>query len=284
MKRTAALLVTILFGTLCCTIAMAMEGEYLWQDHPIDVTSVMESTMFGPANMTQDEYAVSVVLMVEEALWKDEALCGALYQDALLADRQGKTYAPQVSGVGTEDPTLVFFYCIPKGIAVGELSLVLKENGIKDAVGDTAKVPGDGFIELTTADGKSIAFTPLEAGAFKAQADKVIVHTRIGATVHNSGSQFLAGSALKLATMRNTKQYTMPMIAFRYQTALGFDEAADAIGVIGQSALLRVDGTDYPARVAWITEEMACYVFDSPELPSGTARFAVRDNQLVIEP
>ncbi|MEA5015058.1 MAG: hypothetical protein VB099_10905 [Candidatus Limiplasma sp.] len=284
MKRIATLLVTILFTTLCCTVAMAMEGEYLWQEHPIKVTSVMESTMFGPANMTADEYAVSVVLMVEEALWKDEALCGALYQEALLADRQGKTYAPQVNGVGTEDPTLVFFYCIPTGIAVEELSFVLKESESKDAAGDTGKAPDDGSVELSTADGHTIAFIPLETGAFQAQADKVIVHTRIGATVHNSGSQFLAGSALKLANMRNTKQYAMPMITFRYQTALGFDEAAEAIGVIGQSALLTLDGTDYPALVAWITEEIACFIFDSPELPSGTARFAVRDNQLVIEP
>ena len=74
------------------------------------------------------------------------------------------------------------------------------------------------------------------------------------------------------------------MIAFRYTTSLDFDSAVDEIGIIGESAVLEIDGTPYAVQVAWITRNMGCYIFSCPTLAPEAATFSLVNQALVITP
>lgn len=279
MKKITALLIALMLTTVCLNAAFAIEkGDYHWRDYTVEVSQVEKNPMFVPANMGADEYAITVYITIDEVLWKDDAIWDAMYADARLADTQGGSYAPQAGGMGTDKPFFSFSFCIPKTVDADALTFSLEASG---GIDDAAQ---SGPVEITTAAGDTLILTPLENGAFLKQSEKVTVHTRLGTTVHNSGSQFTAGSGLSLSTMKNTKQFDMPMVAFAYETKLDFDKAADAIGRIGAKATLTMDGTEYPPKVVWITEDMASFIFDCPEQPSGTPRFTVNDGRLVIEP
>ena len=138
-------------------------------------------------------------------------------------------------------------------------------------------------VQLTAPSGMELTLTHISADDFKAQDDGVIVNTRIGDTEHISGSVFTAGSGLSLSNMRNTKQFELPMVAFTYE-ASGEGDPADAIGEIGEAAVLTLDGTDYPVQVAWITDTMGCFIFDCGEIPETDAVFLIQDGTLRIAP
>jgi len=138
-------------------------------------------------------------------------------------------------------------------------------------------------VELTAPSGIKLTLTHVSADDFKAQDDGVIVNTRIGTTVHKSGSQFTEGSGLSLGNMRNTEQYEMPMVAFTYE-ADGDGDPADAIGEIGEKTTLTIDGNDYSVDVAWITDEMGCFIFNCDEIPETDAVFTVENDSLRITP
>ena len=139
-----------------------------------------------------------------------------------------------------------------------------------------------GPIHITLASGNEVILTPISGGAFAEQEDNVIVNTRIGDTVHNSGSQFWAGSALRLSSMRDTKQYVMPKAVFTYESAMDSEAVIDAIGEIGGTAALILDGNNYPVNVAWITENMACFIFDCGGTIADIPAFGIKDGSLQI--
>ncbi len=151
-----------------------------------------------------------------------------------------------------------------------------------DQSGEAGQEPS-ASVELTTPSGVKLTLTHVSADDFKAQDDGVIVNTRIGTTVHKSGSQFTEGSGLSLSNMRNTEQYEKPMVAFTYEVDGGGDPA-DAIGEIGETTKLIIDGNDYSVDVAWITDEMGCFIFDCDEIPETDALFIVEDGSLRITP
>ena len=138
-------------------------------------------------------------------------------------------------------------------------------------------------VQLTTPSGVELSLTHVSADDFKAQDDGVIVNTRIGTTVHKSGSQFTEGSGLSLGNMRDTEQYEKPMVAFTYE-ADGNGDPADAIGEIGETTTLTVDGNDYSVDVAWITDGMGCFIFNCDEIPETEAIFIVDNGSLRITP
>lgn len=285
MKRAFALLTALLLMALCGAGLTEVKGKYIWQGHPIEVTHIEKFTQFAPKNIKKNEYTVAISMDVEESIWKDEAVQSAFYKEAALVDAQGSMYSPQVSGKGANEPLWAFFFCIPKTVALEELSFSPGKNGekVKDA-GEQAEQSADGSAVLTAEDGSIVTLTPASVEQFKKQADQEIVHTRIGNTHHKSGSVFWPRSALELSSMCNTKQYDMPMVVFTHKSSLGLDKAADAIGAIGEKAALTFEGKTYTAKVAWITKKMGCFIFDCPDLPDGTMHFSVKDNALVIEP
>ena len=138
-------------------------------------------------------------------------------------------------------------------------------------------------VQITAPSGNEITLTHVSTDDFKAQDDGVIVNTRIGTTVHKSGSQFTAGSGLSLGNMRDTEQYEMPMVAFTYEVT-GDGDPADVIGEIGETTTLTIDGTDYPVDVAWITDGMGCFIFNCDEIPETEALFTLEDDSLRITP
>ena len=140
----------------------------------------------------------------------------------------------------------------------------------------------NGTVRLEMGSGPVVTLTPAEASAFWKQSDKVSVRTRIGDTNLNNGATATAGSSLLLSTMKNTKQYSMPMAAFFWKGDLSGDEAAGAIGKIARSTVLQLDGKSYSPKVAWSTDEMGCFIFDCPELPKQTPVFKVQDKKLII--
>lgn len=174
---------------------------------------------------------------------------------------------------------------IPDSISLEEQNSTPGEHGsTADGTDGQAEQPAAVTATLTAEDGSTVTLTPVNMKQFKQQDDNVIVHTRIGDTAHNSGSIFRAGSGLRLSNMRDTKQYAMPMVAFTFESSLDFDKTADAIGAIGEKAVLTLEGNTYAAQLAWMTEDMACYIFNCPELPESPMRFSVQDNVLFIEP
>ena len=144
------------------------------------------------------------------------------------------------------------------------------------------KAGENGTVQLEMGSGTVFTITPVEASTFWKQSDKVSVRTRIGDTNLNNGATATSGSSLMLSTMKNTTQYSMPMVAFSWKGDLSGDEAAGAVGKIGRSTILLLDGKSYSPRVAWSTDEMGCFIFDCPELPEQTPIFKVKDQQLVI--
>lgn len=285
MKRMIALLAALLLVALCGTSLAEVKGKYVWKGHTIEVTHIEHFKQLSPKGIKDNEYTVAVSMEVEEAIWKDGKTQNAFYKEAALLDPQGTAYSPMASGKGVDEPLWVFFFCVPKTVTLEELIFSPGKNGQKvEESKEHAEQSADGPAVLTAEDGSAVTLTPADTEGFKAQADKEIVHTRIGNTAHNGGSVFWPGSALKLSNMRKTKQYAMPMVAFAYQSSLDFDKTVDAIGVIGEKAVLTVEGKAYSAQVAWITPKMACFIFDCPELPSGAVHFTVKDNTLFIEP
>ena len=125
MKKIAAVLAALLAVTLCAVSACAVEeGEYPWRDWTLEVTKVEENPMFVPAQMGEDEYAVAVYLTIAEELWQDEALSHELYTEAVLADADGNTYEALGSMTGTDNPVLIYLYCVPKGVEAETLRFV----------------------------------------------------------------------------------------------------------------------------------------------------------------
>jgi hypothetical protein len=136
-------------------------------------------------------------------------------------------------------------------------------------------------VTLTTTGG-TVTLKLLESTAFAGQPDSTVVYTRLGTTKSKGGSEFWAGSSLKLSHMRNTYQYEMPMVVFGYESSLKFDELTDALDGIAQKSVLTLAGSDYPVSVVWITENMACFIFDCPDLNDMKLGFVVNDNGLQI--
>lgn len=169
-------------------------------------------------------------------------------------------------------------------VLVTLLIIVTCGTGRVEETDSPAEQPADAPAVLTAEDGSAITLTPIDAEQFKQQGDTVIVHTRIGDTAHNSGAIFKAGSGLRLSHMRETMQYTMPMVAFTFESSMDFDTTADAIGAIGEKAVLTLEGQTFTAQLAWITEDMACFIFDCPEFAQGLMHFSVQDNILYMEP
>ena len=182
--------------------------------------------------------------------------------------------------------TFNVIFDVPKDLDPADASVTVGGKAAVPAAagGEEAEDAADGTVKIVTASGAELKLTPLSAEAFAEQDDGVIVNTRIGTTVHNSGSQFLAGSGMKLKNMRNTVQYKEPRTVFAYETALDLQEAADAIGEIGETAALMLDGTEIPVQVAWITKDMACFIFDCDALPDSVPVFRVQDGALQILP
>lgn len=125
MKKIAAVLAALLAVTLCAVSACAVEeGEYPWREWTLEVTKVEENPMFVPAQMGEDEYAVAVYLTIAEELWQDETLSHELYTEAVLADADGNTYEALGSMTGTDNPVLIYLYCVPKGVEAETLRFV----------------------------------------------------------------------------------------------------------------------------------------------------------------
>lgn len=127
MKKTATLLAVLLIVALCLGAACALEGEYPWKEWTVEVTKLEENPMLVPAGMAGDEYAVSVYLTVDEALWQDKDLCVELYAQARLADAQRNAYQPGAMMAGSDKPFLIFTFCVPQSVSAEELSFVLGE-------------------------------------------------------------------------------------------------------------------------------------------------------------
>ena len=278
MKRLLALCLALAL-LVTCTAALAIEKtDYQWGEYLLSLTGVDDDPMIKPANMAKDEYAVMVTFQVAEALWKDEALQKTLYTEAVLVDASAKVYQAQASARGTESPLLLYFYCIPEGVKLDDLTLRLGE--AKDGAAAAAM---EGPFEVTV-DETTYTLTPTDAETFRAQDDKTRVMTRLGTTVHNGGSQFLAGSSMMMGTMRSTKQYDMATVAFAYEGNDDTEAAADQLAGIAGSCVLVQDGTEYKARVAWITPKMFCVFFACDPLPGGVPTVLYDGAQITIQP
>ncbi len=287
MKRLSIILAILLLMVLVLPNAQAMDKDYVWNGQAITFLELDDRPMLVPVGLSDSEYAAQIKLQVAESLWKDDDLRSRLFEEIALVDASGYAYAPSASMVSVNEPYLFYTFSIPKTLSADTLLLQFsKPETVEEGISQesTGSATNQTPAQFTASDGSMITLTPLAADEFLRQNDSVIVHTRIGTTEHNGGSRFTQGSGLKLGTMRNTKQYDMPMIAFRYTTSLDFDSAVDEIGIIGESAVLEIDGTPYAVQVAWITRTMGCYIFSCPTLAPEAATFSLVNQALVITP
>ena len=272
-----------LFLTICClSIAlagMAAAESMTWREYEVELNEIKNGGMFAPADMKDNEYCVTVEMTLPEELAADSDLTHAMYEEILLTDLAGNTYAAGASL--SKDLTKSFLFAVPETVAMEDLTVSF---GASADSGEAEAALGDpgAPVTITLESGDTIILTPAEAADFAGQDDSISVRTRIGSTNHNGGSIFLEGSSLPLMYMRDTKQYEQPRVAFTYETALEKDAATDAIGEIGANAVLRADGAEYTPALAWITDNMACYIFDCEALPEGLPSFTTEDGKLVI--
>ena len=287
MKKAFAILLTLILALGCMSALgeqpAASEAVYTWEGMTFALTEVTEDigewkSQLKPAD---GKWAMAVFKITDGEM-EVKALEERMVDQGsvLLSGAPARTLAAQGIRIGEDSKVYAVgsvnvFFDVPAELEVAqaEISVEAEDNGAP--VTDSA-------VHITTASGAELMLTPIEAEAFAAQDDGVIVHTRVGTTVHNSGSQFLAGSGLGLGNMRNTRQYDMPRVTFTYESALDFDATADAIGEIGETAALTLNGALVPVQVAWITQDMACFIFDCGELPSGIPAFSVEEGALVI--
>ena len=283
MKRILSLILALCLCAAAGTALAELKGTYSWKDMTVEVTEAEEGGMFAPADMTDNEYCVSLHYTVPTDLAADSDGMHELYISMLLQDIEGNTYAPGARLSNDTEQTNL--YAVPKGIGLEHLTLVISvaEGEETASTGEAPQAEPGAAVEITLDSGDVLKLTPIEASAFANQGDNVSVKTRIGPTNHKSGSTFLAGSQLGLGTMRNTRQYDLPRVVFTYDTALDKDAAADAIGAIGAGATLTVNGQTYSPILAWITDQMACYIFDCDALPEGLPGFALQDGKLFIQ-
>jgi len=272
-----------LFSAICCLCialtCIAAAENMTWREYEIELTEVKTGGFFAPADMKADEYCVTAVITVPKDLAEDSDLMGAMYDEIILTDPAGNAYKP--GALMSNETAESFLFAVPETVAKEDLTVSFGAAAESGDPEETAENPGTPA-EISLENGETMILTPIEASSFADQGDKVIVHTRIGDTNHNSGSTFTAGSGLRLENMRNTKQYEMPRVTFTCETGLEFSEMADALGEIGKNAVLRADGAEYTPVLAWITEEMACYIFDCEELPDTLPSFTLEDGKLVI--
>ena len=290
MKRILSIM--MILALLVVPTAFAAEtGPVQWKDYSIKITDIQKGGMFAPANMTENEYCVSVYLTLDEKMAGDDALEKAFYTDLQLKDPAGNAYAAQVRMSRGADQT--FLYSIPKTVEMDDLKLTVKagedeEGTAGEAAGEAAEeaaeeaAAGTGPVEIETDKGK-ITLTVAPADSFWGQEGGTAVKTRVGKTYHNGGSTFWAGSQLPLNRMEETKQRKMAMVAFTY-SGLSEDEAADAIGAVGEQSSLSVDGQTYPVQCAWITGKMAAFFFECNPFENQTPSILLKDGGLIITP
>lgn len=189
MKRIITCLTALLLAALCGTGLTEVKGKYTWKGHPIEVTHIENFTKLSPQTLKDNEYTVAVSMGVEKDIWKDKKLQSAFYEEAALMDPQGAAYSPQLSGTGADEPLWVFFFCVPRTVSLEELTFSPGKNGKKaNETAGQAGQPADGPAVLTAEDGSTVALTPADAENFRTQADKEIVHTRIGDTARSISS------------------------------------------------------------------------------------------------
>ena len=147
MKRRILCLTVLLCAALAVPSFALEAGTVTWNGYAIEITGVDEGGIFAPAGMTEDEYCISVEMKIDEALWQDEALLHEMYGEALLADPEGGTYAPQVALTGTSDPVLTYMYAIPRDVAIADLTAAF--GGAAEEAPAGAYTWGDMTFELT---------------------------------------------------------------------------------------------------------------------------------------
>ncbi len=267
MKKKLAAILALLLALVLCVPALAQ--EYVWEGHNLSLMSMQKETTFVPVGMSDDEYCVTVFVNVDDEIWKNETLQELLADASFIKDTQGNVYIPQVTGYGSKEPFVVFYFAVPASEAIETLVF---------HVGEEAPA------QSTNVEIGGLTLIPVDASNFMEMDDGVQVRTRVGATHHNSGAQMLAGSSLMMGIMRGTTEYAKPMAVFAYEGESDAEAAAELIGEIGKTATLVVDGQSYSVSVAWIAESFACFVFDVPELPATALSFSVEDGALVIRP
>lgn len=125
MKKNIAIVLSLILLILLPSGIQA-EELWTWEGMRVEVKKLEESKVLQPSEMKSTEYAVMLTLETDEALWKNEELRARLYEEGVLEDQGGNVYTAAASGVGSDKPTFIYFYCIPKGVEVSELKYVLK--------------------------------------------------------------------------------------------------------------------------------------------------------------
>lgn len=124
MKRVLCPLLILALVLFSCPLALAVEeGDYTWEDQIISVTSIDTNPMFGPANMTEDQYPVAIGMVIPADLLSDEARFQSFVQQAVLVRDENTFYAPGGSASNEEESTVLLFYGIDQGVEVDSLSM-----------------------------------------------------------------------------------------------------------------------------------------------------------------
>ncbi len=260
---------------------------YVWDGMTFELTEVTEELGMWKSQLSSPEGKwVLAVFTITGGEMEFKALEERIFAPDGIRMNNAEPKAITAQGVRITDDmkavavgTVNVFFDMPADLELGSVSVTVGGEGAGTAVPET-----DGSVTIVSSSGGELTLTPMDPEAFAGQDDGVIVHTRIGTTVHSSGSQFRAGSGMRLKNMRNTVQYEKPKAVFTYDTDLELDAAADAIGEIGETAALMLDGKEVPVQVAWITSEMACFIFDCDALPDSVPEFRLQDGALRIIP
>ena len=136
MKKLALFLLAALFAVATLLPALAEETPLTWRDYTVTVTGMDTGGFFAPADMTADEYCVSLHLVPDEALAPSDDLVKELYAELLLQDAEGNTY--QAGVLLSSDSERTFLYAIPKTVELDQLTVVFADAAAAEETAEAA--------------------------------------------------------------------------------------------------------------------------------------------------
>ena len=273
-KRMIILVVFFVFFTGIFAFAQ-LEDTYQWKEHTLTNVAFKENFPFSPENIKEgEEYSLPVVVTVSSELFEDEELLQQLYAQVHLVDTQGNLYSPGAGLSSEADKMLTYLFPIPNEVKKEDLSLTFEE--VKEEKLEK--------LEILLEEGQKITLWPIDNKIFQELEDGIIIHTRLGNTVHHGGSVFTAGSAMRMQNMKNTQQFGSPMAAFAYTPTEDMEEGLNLLEKLAEKTILRVGEKEIKPEVLWLTEDKGCFIFSLMDLSTFDTlpAFAQEGDQLII--
>lgn len=204
MKKKTCLLFTLLLVLLLAFASALETGEYIWQNHSIQLVKIEEKPFFAIASMKKDERALGIVLEVPKALELDNFLSHAMYKSACLTDESGQVYKPGAAML--KGNTFTYLFAIPKELDNSSLRFKFEgetpaNNILKDFAGEWEGQSGDIHLTFTVNEDGNGQYT------FEQSGYRESYPVRLSADDNTFTVDIPANNALSITSCKGTWKY-----------------------------------------------------------------------------